>query len=194
MVNETGQPYAYAVDDPVNQTDPTGDGGYGAYFDEQAATANADFCHAHSNYCQFGDPSDSTMLIVAGISLGIIALATGGAGLIAVSEVGVGTLSTTLGTVSLVSGTGAVVIDAQKCRDNPGLNAACVATGLGALSVFMAIPELAVGYGLIAEPEFQELLALNFGGVIIGGVAALIDDFSMVFQNQVHLTGACSHQ
>jgi RHS repeat-associated protein len=176
MVNETGQPYAYAVDDPVNQTDPTGDGGYGAYFDEQAATANADFCHAHSNYCQFGDPSDSTMRIVAGISLGIIALATGGAGLIAVSEVGVGTLSTTSATYtgSWATATdidGSTALEALTCASS----SSCVASDGTRIVSSVSCPSTtfcaavdssgyAVNYALVVVPASVSQLTWNTNG------------------------------
>jgi hypothetical protein len=80
MVNETDQPYAYAEDDPVNAVDPSGDGGYGAYFDEQNAAEYATYCHAHNNYCQCGDPSVDELLATVEIGGALIAtIATDGA-------------------------------------------------------------------------------------------------------------------
>jgi hypothetical protein len=76
MVNETNQPYVYVGDDPVNGVDRNGDGGYGAYWDEQWASSSADYCHQFSGDCQWGSIPWRGIVQVAIYATGVIAIAT----------------------------------------------------------------------------------------------------------------------
>jgi hypothetical protein len=125
MANETNQPYLYAEDDPVNGVDPSGmdDVNLG----EQGAAAMADYCHAHSSYCQYGDPSDDTFLAAVGLVLGVAGVATGVGAIIegSVLLVGVATIGAGAGTA----------IDLPECRNHNELGCVgLIANGIGFIS------------------------------------------------------------
>ncbi|HEY2505822.1 MAG TPA: RHS repeat-associated core domain-containing protein [Streptosporangiaceae bacterium] len=114
--------------------------------------------------------------VAIGIGLGALAVLTGGAGLIVVGAVEGGLAAgTVLGGVAAVSGLGAAALDGGDCADHPGINGPCLAMSLGAIGSLMAIPDLGVGMGLIAEPAFQETTGLALGGFVLGAVATEID-------------------
>jgi hypothetical protein len=159
--------------------DRNGDGGYGAYFDEQAAALNADYCHAHNSYCQFGDPSDSTMLVVLGIGLGVIAVATGGLGLVAEGEIA----PIVLGATSVASGGGAAVLDTRSCLR--GDYAACAGASLGWVSVLAGLP---ITIALAAGVSETSLLGSVVFGLLPAGafnlsLASLTTDFALWLTN-----------
>ena len=112
--------------------------------------------------------------IAVGVGLGAVAVVTGGAALVAAGAFEATAAAASLGTVALVSGVAAAAIDGGRCLSNPGLNGACLGAALGGVGVVLGGPELAVAYGLIEEPPFQEFTALGIAGIfgspgMIGG-------------------------
>jgi RHS repeat-associated protein len=130
-VAQTNQPYAYVNDNPLNATDPLGlcstwnpfcDIGAAA---EQIAGATVQLVHVAENP------------IVAGVFLGVTAVATGGLSLVAE-----GTGALLLASASAAASYGAAALDASPCFNNhEGL--ACtglaMSTGAGLLSTGGAV-------------------------------------------------------
>jgi RHS repeat-associated protein len=169
-VGVTSEPYAYTTDDPVNLSDPLGLWGWNPFSDVvQAAEETGHFVATHK--------------VAVGIGLGVLAIATGGAGLIAAGAFEATTAGAALGTVAFASGAGAVGLDSGSCLQHPGLNGSCLAAGLGGVGALMGLPELAVQYGLVAEPPFQEFTALAVGGVYLGAAGALADLGQALYNN-----------
>ena len=55
----------------------------------------------------------------------------------------------------------------------------------------MAFPELAVSAGLIAEPDYQDFLALATGGLFSGFGAVLAGDLQALHDNLTSQKGLC---
>jgi len=156
------------------QTDPIPGGSANGY----------DYCNQDPINCydlngQFGWKSIKRFVkkhkVLIGVGLGVLSIATGGAGLIAVGAFEASTAGLVLSTVALGTGLGAAGLDGADCAHHPGFNGACLAAGTGAVGALMGVPELAVGAGWAAEPLGQEFLGLAFGGIFVGGGAAILD-------------------
>jgi hypothetical protein len=115
--------------------------------------------------------------VAIGIGLGVLAFATGyGALLIAGGAIEASLATgTILGSVAAASGLGATFLDGQACVHHPGINGQCLGLTLGGLGLIMSAPELAVGFGLIDEPAYDEFLFLSYLGVLSGAGATLAD-------------------
>jgi hypothetical protein len=100
-------------------------------------------------------------------------------------------LATSLGVVSMASGLTAAGLDLRDCMNDPGINGHCLGLTLGAIGVIMAAPELLVSAGLIAEPEYQEFLALATGGLFAGFGAVLADDLQALYDDLASQKGLC---
>jgi hypothetical protein len=114
-----------------------------------------------------------------------------GLGALVVGVEGASLLATGLGMVSASSGGAAAVLDGRDCVNDPGINGYCLGLTLGAIGVIMAAPELAVSAGLIAEPEYQDFLALATGGLFAGFGAVLADDLQALHDNLTSQKGLC---
>ena len=175
----TGAPYNYAGDNPVNAADPSGLWSLNPIADvSEAAEAVGHFVAAHK--------------VAVGIGLGVLAVATGGAGLVAVGAFEATTAGAALGTASILSGGAAAALDGSACEQNPGLTGACLGAGLGGLGVLAGAPELAVEYGLVAEPPFQEFLAAGIGSYFLGGAAVLADAGNALANDLTGQANTCS--
>jgi RHS repeat-associated protein len=137
---ETGQPYAYTGDDPVNGTDPLGlcnTPGVIGYYPGPCATTGAQALAAEA-YIQNSVPSSGWSLSKAwgaevhyapGVVLGIVAIGTGYGALVAgATLVGVG-----LGAASVAAGIGATTLDTRSCLQKHEA-VACVSAGIGLTS------------------------------------------------------------
>jgi RHS repeat-associated protein len=161
----TRAPYNYGADSPINAIDPAGLCSIDPFSSSSCLTEGAEaagtFVAAHK--------------VAVGIGLGVLAVATGGAGLVAVSAYEATTAGAVLGGTAFVSGVTAAGLDAGACLQNAGLNGPCVAAGLGGLGAVAGLPELAVEAGLVGEPAFQEFTALAIGGYFLAGTGVLTD-------------------
>ncbi len=122
--------------------------------------------------------------VAIGIGLGLLSIATGyGALLIAgeAIEAGLGTTAA-LTVASLISGGGATTLDGRDCYESPGINSLCLGTVLGGIGILMSGPEALVGLDLIAEPPFQEFLALATGGFFLGYGAVATDAIDAAYR------------
>jgi hypothetical protein len=171
-VAETGQPYSYASDDPSNAVDPNGlDCGI---FSFACATydATAGAVKGAGHYV-------ATHKVAAGIVLGVIGVATGGAGFFAE-----GAAATVLSATAVAAGGTAAYLDTGPCLH--GNHAACAGAVLGWTSALAGVPAtVGLALGLNADslsgavvlrliPSF----AFNFG------VAGLTSDFGLWISNE----------
>jgi RHS repeat-associated protein len=174
-------PYNYTYDNPLNAIDPSGLCSINPFSSSNCLTEGVE---AGVNYVEQHP-------VVAGIALGVIAVGTGGAGLVAVGAFEATTAGAALGTAAVLSGGAAAALDGVACVQDPGLNGQCVAAGLGGLGVVAGVPELAVGYGLIGEPAFQEFTALAVGGYFLGGAGVLSDLGQALYNDLNRQTSSC---
>jgi RHS repeat-associated protein len=166
----TGEPYAYASDNPLNETDPTGESG----LDDKSC-----------DYDPSGpDCGGNISLTAVGVGLGVVSLATGvGEVLGAGAAVGEGVL----GAVSVVSGIAAAGLDGSACLHQGGI--ACVGAvsgGVGAIAGGIGLAAGAIGgdedAGALAF-EGGDAGAVRAGGKAIGltfGGIALVGDTAAV--------------
>jgi len=188
-VDETGQPYAYTGDNPVNVTDPYGAGGIALPACNSQARMNSRIpCGGGGLGINFGAAVHAVTHFISehpvavGLVLGVTAVATGGASIIIVgAAIDAPGAATLLGLASVASGVGATAIDGRACLQHPGLNSQCVAAGFGATGVLMGLPEFAVTLGLLNEPAFQEYLAAALGSTFVAGAAALLDELHQLY-------------
>jgi RHS repeat-associated protein len=179
LVGETDQPYQYTGDDPINDTDPSGQfpcvslhcftdtvsSGYntvkgvvtsGYNTAKGVVTAGASWVGRHK--------------AVAGVALGVTAFVTGGLSLAAE-----GTAAVALGFGSVATGGAATALDLQSCLNHVGPTAACVASALGLAATGGALPELGVAAKLWNEGPAGWKLLTGFAGVYAGSWSTLID-------------------
>jgi RHS repeat-associated protein len=164
LVAQTGQPYAYTGDDPINNTDPTGLICLSAHclVDTVSSGVNTVKGVVSAGATWVGQHKK-----VVGVGLGVVSIATG----FGAAEGGIeiaGALSATgdqLATASAVFGTGASAIDADGCISNGvslsnpdcygavagGLGAAFGISGaLGGSSIATTLDWLSPAYGTLA--------------------------------------------
>jgi hypothetical protein len=183
LVDETGQPYAYTGDDPVNESDPSGlsgdvsaDEAYDVQHSCEGQYASAPGCGQHWY--------QSSSLAVTGVVLGGVAAATGVGALIE----GATALGFALASTAVVTGVGAGIIDYDPCKQ--GQQIACLGLGLGLLGAGVGLGPLA-GTGLtiagvIGEDSLANaILSDLLGGLgLNAGLAGLtIDLFQIIFEN-----------
>jgi RHS repeat-associated protein len=141
-VAETGQPYAYTNDNPVNDTDPLGLWGWNPISDVvQAAKDSGHFVATHK--------------VVTGIALGVVGVATGGAGFLAE-----GVAATILSATAAAAGGAAAYLDTRPCLQ--GNHAACLGAALGWSSALAAVPST-IGLSLGVSEE-------SLSGAILRGL------------------------
>jgi len=165
----TQQPYQYANGDPLDQVDPLGLCGH--WYDVacqvgSAATATGHFVEDHK--------------VAVGIGLGVLSVATGGAGFLVEGAL----LTTTLSGAAVATGAGAAVLDSADCAN--GSTAACVGAGLGFAGALAGGGPLVASVGGIAETSTAGAV-LNgfFGGLSLNfGAAGLVFDATMAIANQ----------
>jgi hypothetical protein len=161
-VNETGQAYSYANDDPTNMTDPLGLWGWNPISDVvQAAKDSGHFVATHK--------------VVTGIALGVVGVATGGAGFLVEGAVAATVLSAT----AVAAGGAAANLDTGPCLQ--GNHAACVGAALGWTSALAGVPST-IGLALGVSEESLSgsvLLGLLPGFAFNLGLGALTTDFSL---------------
>ena len=194
LVAETGQPYSYANDDPINETDPTGL--WGGFLDlgcvGDAIGSGATWAYGH--------PVETLGLVAGGVSLatGVGEVAVG-AGLFgeAASESLAGTV---LSGVSFSSGVAATGIDTRYCLGGgSGSSASCVGAGVGLATVGAgglafwgedaeaeAVAEEEAGAAANAKGIRAGAMAI---GLTLGGIALLGDTASAA--NGAVLDGVC---
>jgi len=166
LVDRTEAPYAYAAGDPVTNQDPLGASCFGSL-------TSFGHCAGGAAAATTGFVEDHPAVLV--IALGVTAVATGGASIVVLGATDATLIGGSLAATSLAAGGVAALVDGGACVDNPGLNSQCVAAGLGATGVLMSVPEFAVGVGVIAEPPFQEYLALQAASVFVSAGGTTVD-------------------
>lgn len=170
LVDVTNQPYAYVGGDPVDNIDPSGLFCWGL-----CSISNA-----------WNDTGGKAVHYVAthpkeaiGIGLGVVAVATGGAGLLVEGAAATTILSAT----AVGSGLGASALDYGACRS--GSTAACVGAGLGFIGSIAGGGPLAASIGGIADESLAgSLLTGLLGGFSLNfGAAGLTWDISNLIAN-----------
>lgn len=53
---------------------------------------------------------------------------------------------------------------------------------MGTVGALAGVPELAVSFGLIEEPAYQEFTALAYGGLFVGGAATVADALRALYE------------
>ncbi len=156
----TRAPYNYVSDNPLNYMDRTGLCNFNPMSSENC------FSEAPGAIGS-GVESVAHNPVGAGIALGVLAVATGGAA-VAVE----GSAATVgLGATSAAAGAGAATLDTRACVG--GDAAACAGAGLGSASVLLSAPESLAAGGLIEDTS--AFRALAGGGLVLGGYATLSD-------------------
>jgi hypothetical protein len=170
VVAQTNQPYAFTNDNPLNATDPLG------------------LCSVWNPFCDIGAAADQIAgatvqivhvaenPIVAGVFLGVIAVATGGTalglevGFIAGESVGASAGAFTF--ASLATSSSATALDAQSCVT--GRNSlACVGTGLGAIGSAGTLGEQVGLFGNAA-------VAASAANILVGTTAVALDSIQRI--------------
>jgi hypothetical protein len=187
-VAETGQPYAFTGDDPLNSTDPLGLSAPSpdvlAYY--RSVRKHKQFCQRHPG---IGGHSCGGLWhevtgtvkkvghfvakhkVVEGIVLGAIAVGTGGAGLVLDAGVVAGTLTT----ASVVAGVGATALDGSACKH--GHDAACVGATLGAAGALGSAGGVPAAFSADAVPTLGGAFSSASPGFgAITGIAGLVFD------------------
>jgi RHS repeat-associated protein len=173
LVDETGQTYSYANDDPTGAVDP--DGLDCGIFSFACATydATAGAVKGAGHYV-------ATHKVAAGIVLGVIGVATGGAGFFVE-----GAAATALSATAVASGGAAAYFDTGPCLH--GNHAACAGAVLGWTSALAGVPAtigLALGVDTASVSGAVVLrlipaLAFNIG------FAGLTSDFGLWISNEM---------
>ena len=148
LVDQTGQPYAFVNDNPLNATDPLGLLGAGYPRANWAKELRA---------WQRGGASTYIGMVLGGISVGAAVVALGAEGLGATAVAG---------TIAFVTGIGATLIDGRKCKG--GDLAACPGAILG-------LGGIAVGGAGFAPAGSGLALAAPGASLNLGVAASLVD-------------------
>ena len=178
LVDLTGQPYAYTGDDPVNEIDSIGASG-------QMPSAYTQPCKPSPVSCKGGAPDLAGVLQfvhdhpTVGLALGTVSTVAAFAALSVTSPV----VAATLVFVSAVAGGIAIYGDISECVHNLGLNAQCVAAGLGTVG-------LGLGLGGLGEGSAAEL---SQGAILRGIAGVLAADFAGLFDAIHDLTVSGPH-
>jgi hypothetical protein len=173
MVQETGQPYAYTGDDPVNRVDPLGlctISGEGQLYAGPCATTGAEAIAAEKGIqAQAGgsgfsfsaglsavenvadDVGNAVVhhpLQVAGLALGVLSIASGVGAALALGEV-VELSAGLYGLGSAATGVGAALVDSRSCfgpnSDSANRTIACTGVAAGGLGVLLGSASLIPG-------------------------------------------------
>jgi RHS repeat-associated protein len=143
LVDQTGQPYAYTGDDPVNGVDPLGLWSLNPISDVTQAWNDTGGKAVHYAATH---PKEAI-----GIGLGVLSVATGGIGLAAdVAFEGTLLTTTVADATAFASGAGAAYLDTGSCLS--GDHIACLGAGLGIAGVLGAAPSV-VGDILGVQPS-----------------------------------------
>ena len=189
LVQETGQPYAYTGDDPVNGADPLGLWGWNLISDvTQAAKDTGHFVAQHKKGIEIG----------AGIALGVAAAATGvgavveAAGVASAVAAGAGVAEASTGAIvagvaATAAGSAATYLDSAACAE--GNSAACVGRDLGAVGAATGLVATLGSGGLAAGLwELESLPDAIFEG--LGAFSAIFGIASSVFDITTTAAGA----
>jgi hypothetical protein len=167
-VGETGQPFAYANDDPVNGIDPDGlDCGFfsfacAAYDATAGAVRNTgSFIYHH--------PLQTTGLILGALSIatGVGALAGG----VEIASIGVDLSATAAGTISAVAGGIGSAIDIPGCVSHDALS--CLAVGFNGLGAALS------GFGVLSNEGALGAFLGGFG-INLGLTGFTLDAFEFL--------------
>jgi RHS repeat-associated protein len=173
-VNVTGEPYSYTRDDPTNAVD-----------------SNGLDCGIFSFACATYDASAGAVKgvghyvvkhkVAAGIVLGVIGVATGGAGFIVEGAVA----STVLSASAVAAGGAAAYLDTGPCLS--GNHAACAGAILGWTSAIAGVPAtIGLALGLDADSlSGAVILRLIPSAAFNFGAAALTSDFGLWISNEI---------
>jgi len=148
----TRAPYNYTYDNPLNATDPAGLCSINPFSSSSCVSevveSGVHFAEQHP--------------VATGIVLGVIAVGTGGAAVLAE-----GGAAGALTLVSGASGAGAAALDESKCLN--GDAGACVGGGLGAVAVGLSAPEYLAANGIIEDTSIiRGLAGAGLGASIYG--------------------------
>jgi RHS repeat-associated protein len=169
----TEQPYSYAGDDPINQTDPSGldetvPVGVGPYAGQSEATAGARlsaYCQQHPADYGHGMCGGNISLTTVGLVLSGVSLATG---IGAVAGAGAALGEGALGVISVTSGVAGAGVDFHGCLKGSGID--CVGAVAGGLGAGLG------GVGLATTGAVKAgatAIGLTFGGIgLLGDTAA----------------------
>ncbi|HST56706.1 MAG TPA: RHS repeat-associated core domain-containing protein [Solirubrobacteraceae bacterium] len=169
MESLTRAPYIYAHDNPLNERDSAG---LCSINPLSSSSCISDGVEAGVHFAKEHP-------VASGITLGVIAVGTGGAALAVEGGLAAGALSA----ASAAAGSGATALDASSCLS--GDAGACVGAGLGLASLALSAPELLASRGLIEDASlFRVLAGAGLGLGAYGTVADLVtgdpDLFSFV--------------
>ncbi|MGH9305472.1 MAG: RHS repeat-associated core domain-containing protein, partial [Acidimicrobiales bacterium] len=170
----TGSAYGYVGDNPLNTVDPSGLWGWNLISDvSQAAGDVGGYVARHK--------------VITGIALGVVGVASGGAGFLVEGAVAATVLSAT----AAATGGAAAYLDTGPCLH--GNNVACVAAALGWTSALAGIPStigLALGVSEESLPG-SVLLGLLPGLAFNFGAGVLTTDFSLWLAGELN-ANVCS--
>lgn len=161
LANTTLAPYYYAADNPINEFDPTGLCSVNPFSSSNCAY---ELAKTAVHYVEHHPVAD-------GVALGVVAVATGGAGLVVEGSAS----AIALGVTSMASGAGATALDGAKCLEGGDTNA-CIGAGLGATSLGLGAPEVLASGDIIEEAGAFRPLAM--AGVTFGAFGTLWDGFT----------------
>jgi hypothetical protein len=184
----TQQPYAYADDSPINNTDPTGlDCGIldpGGCIND-AAGAVAGVVSAGATWA-WNHPVEA-----GGLALGVVSLGTGAlaAGVIDAGATGLSTV--TLGSVSAVTGVGATTIDGVYCANGEAVS--CAGGALGGTGAALGIAGTLVESGVI-DAAGGLATTLGRGGLIPGVIGFGVDLYGALNPSAEEGVGALLNQ
>ena len=163
LVDSTGQPYVFTNDNPLNATDPLGlKGAPGMTC--IAMTVKA--CNAQGRAAVARLEKVGFNPVVLGILLGVVSVATGGAGLVLAGGIEAAS-ATTIGVLeftAVASGTGAQLLDANACLH--GSLQACGGAFLGGIGSLSGGASLPI-FGLSKATQYR-LGAISLNAGIIG--------------------------
>ncbi len=178
LVKLTNQPYAYADDDPANAIDPNGlDCGLFSF----ACSAYDATAGGVKTAAQDTGSFVATHKVATGIALGVIGVATGGAGFLVEGAVA----GTVLSAASVAAGGTAAYLDTGPCLQ--GDHAACAGAVLGWTAALAGVPST-IGLALGVSEESLSgsvLLGLLPGFAFNLGAGALTTDFGLWLGNEL---------